>query len=59
MKKLIKANPVGVALVIFFLILIAVGVITSHGATRRATKATKDKGATSGVQMTELAGNLA
>lgn len=56
MKKLFNANPMGVLLVIFFLILIAVGVITSHGATRQATKAKRN---TSGVQMTELAGNLA
>lgn len=56
MKKLIKANPVGVALVIFFLILIAVGVMTSHGATLRPTKAKRD---TSRSQQFELAGNLA
>lgn len=41
MKKLIKANPMGFALVIVFLLLIVIGVMTSKGAERRVTPARK------------------
>jgi len=55
MKKLIKANPMGVALVIVFLLLIVIGVMTTKGAERRS----QGRRPASGIGGVALAGNFA